>query len=94
MVEKSNVLMLLHEERNLECMYSNRSLDILSNTSGYKLCSLPVDLFIYSYETDFIQGLLKKNEKKLDRYCFYFTFRDIDDVHSLNNSRFGDFVYI
>jgi hypothetical protein len=24
------------------------------------------DLFLYSYEADFIQGLLKKNEKKLD----------------------------
>jgi hypothetical protein len=26
---------------------------------------LLVDLFLYSYEADFIQGLLKKNEKKL-----------------------------
>ena len=49
------------------------------------------DLFLYSYETDFIQGLPKKNEKKLAR-SFHFTFRYIDDVFSLNNSRFGDFV--
>ena len=49
------------------------------------------DLFLYSYEADFIQGLLKKNEKKLDR-SFNFTFRYIDDVLSLNNSTFGDFV--
>ena len=35
--------------------------------------------------------LLKKNEKKLAR-SFNFTFRYIDDVLSLNNSRFGDFV--
>ena len=48
-------------------------------------------MFRYSYEADFIQGLLKKNEKKLVRSC-NFTFRDIDDVLSLNNSRFGDFV--
>jgi hypothetical protein len=48
-------------------------------------------LFLYSYEADFIQGLLKKNEKKLARF-FNFTFRYIDDVFSLNNSRFGDFV--
>jgi hypothetical protein len=34
---------------------------------------------------------LKKNEKKLAR-SFNFTFRYIDDVLSLNNSRFGDFV--
>jgi hypothetical protein len=48
-------------------------------------------LFLYSYEVDFIQGLLKKNEKKLAR-SFNFTFRYIDDVLSLNNSRFCDFV--
>jgi hypothetical protein len=48
------------------------------------------DMFLYSYEANFIQGLLKKNEKKLAR-SFNFTFRYIDDVLSLNNSRFGDF---
>jgi hypothetical protein len=46
-----------------------------------------IDLFLYSYEADCIQGLLKKNEKKLAR-TFIFTFRYIDDVLSLNNSRF------
>ena len=50
---------------------------------------LLAELFLYSYEADFIQGLLKKNEKKL---AFNFTFRYIDDVLSLNNFRFGDFV--
>jgi hypothetical protein len=38
-----------------------------------------------------LQGPLKKNEKKLARF-FNLTFRYIDDVLSLNNSRFGDFV--
>ena len=52
---------------------------------------LLADLFRYSYETYFIQGLLKKNEKKLAR-SFNFTCRYIDDVLSLNNSRFGDFI--
>jgi hypothetical protein len=28
---------------------------------------LLADLFLYSYEADFIQGLLKKNKKKLTR---------------------------
>jgi hypothetical protein len=46
---------------------------------------------IYSYEADFIQGLLKKNEKKQAR-TFNFRFRYLDDVLSLNNSRFDDFV--
>jgi hypothetical protein len=49
-----------------------------------------VDVF-FSYEAEFIQVLLQKSEKKLARF-FNFTFRYIDDVLSLNNSRFGDFV--
>ena len=64
-----------------------------------KLCLPPfvriitwvLELFLYSYEADFIHRLLKKNEKKLAR-SFNFTFRYIDGVLSLNNSRFGDFV--
>ena len=52
---------------------------------------LLVDLFLYSYEADFIQGLLVKNEKKLARF-FNLTFSYTDDVLSLNNSRLGDFV--
>ena len=50
---------------------------------------LLVDLFLYSYEAGFIQWLLKKSEKMLAR-SFNFTFRYIDDVISLNNSKLGD----
>jgi hypothetical protein len=68
---------------------------IFQQTAGIPLgtncASLLADLFLYSYEADFIQGLLKKNEKNLAR-SFNFTFRYIDDVLLLNNSRFGDFV--
>jgi hypothetical protein len=41
-----------------------------------------VDLFLYSYEEDFIQELFKKNETKLSR-SFNFTFRYLDDILSL-----------
>ena len=58
---------------------------------GTNCAPLLAALFRYSHKADFIQGLLKKNEKKLAR-SFIFTFRYIDDVLSLNNSRFGDFV--
>ena len=58
---------------------------------GTNCAPLLANLFLYSYEADCIQGLLKKIEKKLAR-SFIFTFRYIDDVLSLNNSRFGDFV--
>ena len=52
---------------------------------------LLAELFLYSYEADFIKGLLKKNEKKL-AWSFNYTLRYLNDVLSLNNSRFGDFV--
>jgi hypothetical protein len=69
--------------------------DVFSKTFGIPMgtnCApLLDDLFLYSYEADFIQGLLKKNKMKLAR-SFNFTFRYIDDVLPLNNSRFGDFV--
>jgi hypothetical protein len=58
---------------------------------GTSCAPLLADLFYYSYEADFIQGLLNKNEKKLAQ-SFNFTFRYIDDVLLLNNPRFGDFV--
>ena len=59
--------------------------------NGYKHAPLLADLFLYSYEADFIQEIQQKNEKKLAR-SFNFPFRYIDDVLSLNNSRFGDVV--
>ena len=58
---------------------------------GTNCTPLLADLFLYSYEIGFIQRLLKKNEKKLAR-SFNFTFSYTDDVLSLNNSRFGDFI--
>ena len=48
-------------------------------------------VFLYSYEAYFIQGLLKKKGKKLTR-SFSFMFRYIDDVLSVNNCKFGDFI--
>jgi hypothetical protein len=54
---------------------------------GTNCAPLIADLFLYSYEADFIQGLLMKLSRS-----FNLTFRYIDDVLSLNNSRFCDFV--
>ena len=46
----------------------------LSTDSRYTNCApLLADLFLYSYEADFIQGLFKNNEKKPAR-SFNFTF--------------------
>ena len=54
-------------------------------------CDLLTDMFLYSHKADFIQGLLKENERKLAR-LFNFTFHYIDDVLSLHNSKLDDFV--
>jgi len=54
-------------------------------------CSLLLtDLFLYSYEADFIHSQEKR--KEASPIFFNFTFRYIDDVLSLNNASFGDFV--
>ena len=56
-----------------------------------KLCSSSHRLVPLFVRGRLHTGLLKNNKKKLVR-SFNFTFRYIDDVLSLNNSRFGDFA--
>jgi hypothetical protein len=68
---------------NIFAMFGGR---VFQQTVGIPMgtnCVLLADLFLYSYEADFIQGLARS---------FDFTFRYIDDVLSLTNSRLGDFV--
>ena len=52
---------------------------------------LLADLFLYRYEADFIQELLLLKNQNLE-ISFNFTFRYIEDVLTLNNSKFGDYV--
>ena len=60
---------------------------------GTNRVPLLTDLFLYSYEADFIQGLVQKGEKKLAQ-SFNLTFRYIDDVLSLDNNRFSDHLHL
>ena len=60
---------------------------------GTNCAPLLADLFLYSYEADFLDGLIKNKDKKLAK-SFNFSFRYIDDVLSLNNSRFGDYIHL
>ena len=52
---------------------------------------LLADLYLYSYDACFIHEFLKKNETNL-AVSFNFTLQYINDVLSLNNSKFVDFV--
>ena len=58
---------------------------------GTNCVPLLADLSLYYYEADFTQELLKKKDKRLS-ISFNFTFSYIDDVLSLNNTKFGDYV--
>ena len=52
---------------------------------------LLADLFLYSYESEFLQKLVK--DKKIhEARAFNFTYRYIDDVLSINSSRFAEFL--
>ena len=60
---------------------------------GTNCAPLLADLFLHSYEAEFLQGLLQKKYRKLAQ-TFNFSFRYIDDVLSLNNSRFCDYLHL
>ena len=52
-----------------------------------------LDLFLYSYEAEFIQTLIKSGKRHLAK-SFCFTYRYIDDVLSINNAKFEDYINI
>ena len=58
---------------------------------GTNCATLLADLFLYSYELEFLQTIVK--DKKIhEARAFNFTYRYIDDVLSINNSRFAEFL--
>ena len=58
---------------------------------GTNCAPLLADLFLYSYESEFLQKLVK--DKKIhEARAFNFTYRYIDDDLSINNSRFAEFL--
>ena len=58
---------------------------------GTNCALLLADLFLYSYESELLQKLVK--DKKIHEVrAFNFTYRYIDDVLSINNSRFEEFL--
>ena len=58
---------------------------------GTNCAPLIADLFLCSYESESLQKLIK--DKKIhEARAFNFTYRYIDDVLSINNSRFAEFL--
>jgi hypothetical protein len=58
---------------------------------GTNYAPLLADLFLYSYEAEFIQNFLHEKKKPL-AVAFNSTFRYIDDVLSINNDQFHSYV--
>ena len=58
---------------------------------GSKLCPILADLFLYSYENEFLDKLIKEGKLKLARK-FNLSYRYIDDLISFNNKRFKEFI--
>jgi hypothetical protein len=61
---------------------------------GTNCAPLLTDLFLYSYEAEFVQILLWDNNKKKLTVSFNHTFRYIDDVLSINNHNFHNYVHL
>ena len=58
---------------------------------GTNCAPLPADIFLYSYEAEFIQSLHSTGKKKLGSQ-FNFTSRYIDDVLPINNQGFEKYL--
>jgi hypothetical protein len=65
--------------------------DSIFISMGTDCAPLLAYLFLPVYEADFLQGLLKNKDTKL---TFNSSFRYIDDVLLLNNSRFDDYLHL
>ena len=64
---------------------------IIGIPMGTNRAPLLADIFLYSYEAEFIQSLLSAGRKRLASQ-FNFTYRYIDDALSINNPDFENFL--
>ena len=58
---------------------------------GTNCASLLADLFLYSYENEFLDKLIREGKRKLARK-FNLSYHYIDDFISFNNTRFKEFI--
>ena len=64
---------------------------IIGIPMGTNCAPLLADIFLYSYEAEFIQSLLSVGKKRLSSQ-FNFTYRYIDDVLPINNPDFENYL--
>ena len=85
---------LLHHTLSV-CFIIHYAVKVFQQTVGIPMgtnCApLLADFFLYSYEADFIQSLLSTGKKHLASR-FNLTYRYIDDVLSINNPEFENYL--
>ena len=59
---------------------------------GTNCAPLLADLFLYSYENEFLDKLVKERKESLLESSIYHTVNNIDDLISFNTKRFKDFI--
>ena len=64
---------------------------IIDIPMGMNCAPLLADMFLYPYEAEFIQSLLSTGRKRLASQ-FNFTYRYIDDLLSINNPDFENYL--
>ena len=83
--------MLVYLIDNIFVEYGGRIFQqTISIPMGTNCAPLLADLFSYSYEAELVQSLLKAGKKHLAQR-FKFTYRYIDDVLSLKNTKFAEY---
>ena len=70
---------------------AERQLQTVGIPMGTNCAPLLADIFLYSYQADFIQSLLSTGQKHLASR-FNLTYRYIDDVLSINNPEFENYL--
>ena len=61
------------------------------DSDGNELCPLLADLFLYSYESEFLDNMIKVGYRKLARSS-NLCYRYIDDLIVFSSKKFGDYV--
>ena len=69
----------------------NVSQQMVGIPMGTNCAPLLADLFLYSYENEFLDKLIKEGKRKLARK-FNLSYSYIDDLISFNNKRFKEFI--
>ena len=66
-------------------------LQVIGIPMGANCASLLTDLFLYSYESDFLDNMIRSGHRKLAR-SFNLCFRYINDLIVFNNKNFWEYV--